>query len=190
MKPLIFTMLVLVACSYARAGEIADAYFKNVQADTKGWMESRTNALSGTETTSTNHGVTVIGIERTGCFGNCPAYTFIVKNDGTFRYKGRKYAEHQGDFTGTVPVYEFHRLAQFIKDSGYTQLSDTYERPITDHSTVFTMVVMSGRQKIISDYAAAGPPKLWAIERLIDDLLAQATWNELPQKDRGNENGR
>jgi hypothetical protein len=178
MQTLILAMLVIAAFSRAQAGEIADAYFKNVQADINGWMKSRTNMLSSTSATITNHGVTLVGIEHTVCFGTCPAYTFIVKNDGTFRYKGEKYAERQGDFTGTVPACEFHRLAQFIKDSGYMQLSNTYERGITDQSSVLTMVVMNGRQKIISDYAAAGPPRLWAVEQLIDGLLAHANWNK------------
>jgi hypothetical protein len=86
--------------------------------------------------------------------------------------------ERQGDFTGTIPISEIDRLAQFIKDSDYMGLEETYWRSVTDHAAVLTMVVMNGRQKVISDYATAGPPKLWAIERLIDDLLTEAHWDD------------
>ena len=100
----------------------------------------------------------------------------------TFRYHGEKFAERQGTLTGTVSVWDFNQLARFIKDSGYMDLSDTYHRSITDNPTVFTMVEMNDQRKVISDYAQAGPSKLWAIERLTDDLLVQAHWNEpLPQ---------
>jgi len=55
-------------------------------------------------------------------------------------------------------------------------LKDTYMRGITDSSTTYTMIVMNGKQKIISDYARSGPTKLWAIEELIDHLLVGAKW--------------
>jgi hypothetical protein len=180
MKNLTIAVLMTV-CSCALAGELSDIYFEKVNANRDEWRKARMQSLQTASVTSTNHGITEIGIERTGCFGSCPAYTFIIKSDGTFRYKGEKYAQRQGEFTGTVPAGEFDHLAQFIKDAGFMQLSDTYERAITDSSTVYTMIVMSGQRKVISDYAQAGPSKLWAIERLIDDLLIKAHWNEPPK---------
>ena len=179
MKYLITLIAVAAGCC-ASAGELADLYHKKVQANLEEWMKQRIQSRRDS-VVSTNHGITELGIERTLCFGTCPAYTFIVKSDGTFRYVGEKYAQRQGAFTGTIPTYSFHRLARFIKDSGYMELSDTYDRQITDNPTVFTMVVMDGKQKVVSDYAGAGPSKLWAIEKLIDDLMVEAHWNEPPK---------
>jgi len=175
MKNLTIAVL-MTACSCALAGELSDIYFQKVHANRDEWAKARMQSRQTDSITSTNHGITEIGIERTRCFGSCPAYTFIVKSDGTFRYKGEKYAQRQGEFTGTVPAGEFDCLAQFIKDAGFMQLSDTYDRGVTDSSTAFTMVVMSGQRKVLSDYAQAGPSKLWAIECLIDDLLTKAHW--------------
>jgi hypothetical protein len=56
------------------------------------------------------------------------------------------------------------------------QFDDSYSREITDCATTYTMVVMNGKRKTISNYANAGPTKLWAIEQLIDDLMAKAKW--------------
>jgi hypothetical protein len=162
-------VVFLFACvSTASAGEIGDLYHSS-----GGGVVRQTESFGD----AMGQGITEIGIERTACFGWCPVYTFIVKNDGTFRYSGEDYVERKGSFAGTVPKYDFNMLAQFIRESGYMDLADGYTNPVTDNPTVYTMVRMNGRRKIVSSYANAGPKELWAIEELIDHLLDKATWN-------------
>jgi len=165
---IIFTSAFVAFC-----GELADYHFEhatNKLGDVK--MSRSHDAVA-----STNHGITEIGIERTVCFGPCPAYTFIAKSDGSLRYKGDKFVERTGESTGTMSVGQYNRLAQFIRDSGYSELEDAYSRGITDQSTVYTSVVMHGKRKVVRNYANAGPTKLWAIEQLIDDLMREAKWS-------------
>ena len=169
-----FIIAVLLASSFlALAGEISEYHLKNAREKSGDHRKSR----SYDEIASTNHGITEIGIERTGCYGICPSYTFIVKSDGTFRYKGFDHVERKGEFSGTISAGYFHQLAQFIRDSSYLQLEDGYTGVETDHPTTYTMVVMNGKRKTVSNYATAGPTKLWAIEQLIDDLMAKAKWD-------------
>src|SRR4051812_16934780 len=156
----------------AFAGEISDIHRQQTSRELDAWKKSRSNE----DLASTNHGIIEIGIERTRCYGICPSYTLIIKNDGTFRYNGDN-VDRKGEFTGTIPVWDFHRLAQFIKDACYMELEDYYSRGITDNPTTYTMVVMNGKRKTVSNYANAGPTKLWAIEQLIDDLMKKANWN-------------
>lgn len=178
LKSLISTGLVAAVC-VVQGGELSDYHFKHAHNKLGNPEKSR----SHTEVSSTNHGIAEIGIERTGCFGTCPAYTFIVKNDGTFRYKGGKYAQRQGDFTGRIPVWQFHQIAKFIKESGYMGLEDVYTRAVTDNPTTYTMVVLNGTRKVVRNYADAGPIKLWAIEQLTDSLIEKAEWDK-PQNDK------
>ena len=174
MKTLLIGFFVTVTW-LALGGEISDLHFKSARNRFLGdYQKSR----SHDEVASTNHGITEIGIERGGCYGTCPIYTFIIKSDGTFRYKGMKYVEREGEFGGTIPVWYFHDLAQFIRDSGYTELEDSYSRTVTDNPTTYTMVVMNGKPKTVSNYANSGPTKLWAIEQLIDNLMAKAKWDD------------
>src|SRR5690349_1324587 len=157
MKTLIIAVL-LAASVFALGGEISDYHFKHARDKFGDDRKSR----SHDEVASTNHGVTEIGIERGPCFGTCPIYTLIIKSDGTLRYNGVKYVERQGESTGTVPVWYFHQLAQFIRDSGYMELEDGYTRAITDNPATYTMVVMNGKRKTVRNYANVGPTKLWA----------------------------
>lgn len=173
---IITATLVVVSGLTAFGGEISTLYSKESNGGVDTLRKSRTHK----EVEAAHHGITEIGIERTRCYGTCPSYTFIVKSDGTFRYIGEKYAKREGEFTGKINTRDFDELAQFIKDSDYMALEQKYSRLVTDNPTVFTTVVMNGQRKIISNYAKAGPTKLWAIEKLIDDLMSKAEWSESP----------
>jgi uncharacterized protein DUF6438 len=171
------TTIVLISTNvFVLSGEISDFHNKQARERKGEWRESEMGLVS-----STNHGVTEIGIERSRCLGPCPSYTFIARSDGTFRYKGDVYVERRGEFTGTISPGQFHRIAQFIKDSGYMELQDAYTTLVTDSSTTYTMVVMNGKRKTVSNYLSVGPTRLWAIEQLIDGLMAKAEWEGSPK---------
>ena len=110
----------LLVCPVAKAGEIQELYHASGNV-----VEQESERRFGDATT---HGITEIGIERTVCFGACPAYTFIAKSDGTFRYSGEDFVERKGTSTGTVSIHDFSLLAQFIRDSGYMELADRYQQ--------------------------------------------------------------
>lgn len=123
------------------------------------------------------HGVTEIGIERTACFGTCPTYLFIAYSDGRFRYEGYKHIERKGAYSGTFHPRDFHQLARYVKEIGYMELHDRYKFPGTDSPTTYTMVVMNGQRKTISNYGGGGPAKLWALEQLIGNMMSNANWD-------------
>ena len=177
MKIVMIVVILCTASLLGRGGEISDIHRQQARRTLDDWKKSRSHA----EVASTNHGITAIGIERTGCFGTCPSYTFIIKSDGTFRYRGFNFVERKGEFSGVVPDWDFHPLAQFIRDSGYMDLENSYDRTVTDNPTTYTMVVMNGKRKTVSNYANSGPTKLWAIEQLIDALMANAKWDSSPK---------
>lgn len=172
-----FALLILITGSWPLfAGEIAEMHEKLPR--TPPIARNRVPLVDNSGASYTNHGITEIGIERTPCFGRCPAYTFIIKSDGTFRYQGESNVERKGTFTGTLSVWYFNSLARFIRDSGYMELQNTYTMMHTDSPTAFTTVVMNGKRKVISNYGNGGPTKLWAIEQLLDDLMGKAKWAE------------
>lgn len=170
--------IVYLNISLACGGEVADYYYKQ----TTNQLNRAKGSLIRQPFPAPNHGISEIGIERTTCFGTCPAYTFIVKSNGSFRYKGVADVERTGEFTGKISVAQFNLLAQFILDSDYLGLENSYSPTITDCPTVYTTVVANGKRKVVSNYANGGPTKLWAIERLIDQLMVKAEWKpELPK---------
>jgi hypothetical protein len=124
------------------------------------------------------HGVDEIGLERTQCYAGCPAYTVVIKADGTFRYTGVADVERVGDYTGTVSVGALNQLMTFINESLFMGLEDTYTASFLDAATSYVMVKKGSETKVIENYANTAPTTVWAIEELIDDLLETAIWDE------------
>jgi len=166
MKKLIVCLLLGLSTASV-AGEVAELYKKSGD-----HSFTLVDALP-----STSNGVTEVGMERTSCFGTCPVYSVIIERDGTFRYDGGRYAPKAGQWTGHVRKWDLDNLTAFICDTDYMKLASHYEIGYTDSPTAYTTVITDGKRKIISNYADAGPIKLWAIQQLIDKLLLEATWD-------------
>lgn len=165
---------LFICQSLCSAGELADLHRKLVrprERDAAAEQERFDRAMDP------KHGVTEIGLERTPCYGTCPVYTVIIKNDGTFRYQGGENTKRRGKHTGTVDVSRFNALAEFLLESGYMQLESAYTLRVTDMPTAYTAAVVNGKRKIVSNYGGVGPAKLWAVEQLIDKLLLEAEWD-------------
>jgi hypothetical protein len=116
--------------------------------------------------------ITEVTLERTACYGTCPAYMVTLRRDGTISYKGRKYVELEGAYEGKADGFD--RLAQLIISSGYFNLKDRYTIKATDLPSTITSVVRGGKRKTISNYGDTGPVELWGIEMAIDGMLKGA----------------
>jgi len=127
--------------------------------------------------------ITEFGLERTTCYGTCPAYMVVFAKDGTVRYEGGRYAARTNKWTGTISPARFADVAKFIADAGFADWETKYRKNITDHPTVFTMVAANGGRKVISNYAEAGPGKLQQVEQRLTELLAAVKWNEPTAKE-------
>ncbi len=182
---LLAIVFLLVHGQLAFGGEIADNYAREHSEATAQQLAASGKSRSSEQVESTTHGITEIGIERGACFGMCPMYTFIIKSDGTCHYQGEKYVERIGEFSCSLPMWDFHELAQFLRDAGYIGFESNYSRLVTDHPTTYTTVVMGGKRKMIRNYANAGPTTLWAIEHLIDRLLTKVTWSGSQSSEEG-----
>lgn len=67
-----------------------------------------------------------IVLERSGCFGNCPAYRVVITNDGTVKFEGHRFAvKHANDHITSLAArallarFEVPKFAAI--DTGYTQ---------------------------------------------------------------------
>jgi hypothetical protein len=125
---------------------------------------------------ATDYGIRQIGIERSACFGKCPAYTLIVNGDGTFQYHGKEFTKRRGDWHGTVDAKQLAVILAYISEMGYFKLMDEYTVGYSDLPGAYTMVRTRTRKKIIYNYGDSGPAKLNALQDMIDRLLGDAKW--------------
>jgi len=125
-----------------------------------------------------DHAISKIGIERTYCYGTCPAYLLTISNEGDVHYEGFGYVEKQGVHKGKINTDYLSDLFEYIEKSNFYDLRDTYRASVTDMPTVYTLVVKNGEEKIVKNYANAAPIDLWSIEQHIDSLLPKIQWNQ------------
>jgi hypothetical protein len=186
-----------MASSWATADEIGDLYtqqrIQKIAAEraaaraakrksrhpTKAAPPKKNEPETDNPISPTEHGITEIGSERPFGWHSGPAYTLIVKGDGTFRFEGRDNVDHMGKWTGTVDRKAFDELARFIKEAGYIGFQDMYLNDSTDITPLYTMVVQDGKRHVVEDWFT-GPEKLKEIERRIYALLDGAHWDERP----------
>jgi Domain of unknown function (DUF6438) len=193
MKPLLFALTLLIIPLVA-AGELATLHQELATPSSETSQDTPEKAdpnlpegvalapgvtgLGGSMPDRSKHGIDEIGLERTRCLTNCPAYTVIIKADGTFRYKGEYGVERMGEHTGQVEVGQLNQVMSFISESLFSGFEDTYSANFLDAPTTYVMMKTGNETTVIENYANSGPATLWAIETLMDDLLETATWDD------------
>jgi hypothetical protein len=174
-KLILFGLLGVSSAVYA--GEIANYHQRNTSSTAASTAAEAPVRISDGKKDPA-YGVSLIGLERTPCFGSCPVYSVNIKSDGTVNYQGEANVERKGKYTGHIDTFKYNRLAEFIRDEGFMSLEDNYTVPVSDIPSVYTSVTIDGKRKAIKNRGNAGPSKLWAIEQLIDKLVSETKWDE------------
>jgi hypothetical protein len=118
-----------------------------------------------------------IGLERSNCFTGCAAFTLIIEEDGRFRYVGETNVERLGEWSGQIEKGALNQVLRYVAAIDYLKLDDTYLSPFLDNPASYTLVEMDGVTKVIENYSNSAPATVWALERLIEDLLDVAIWD-------------
>jgi hypothetical protein len=123
-------------------------------------------------------------LERTQCYGSCPAYKVSIRSDGTVNYEGKEFVRVKGLQSSTVGSEAALKvLNQFMKVK-YLSLKDSYrsiknpdgtESFVTDLPTRFTSLTVDGKKKSVEDYVGA-PEELVALENRIDEVTNSRKW--------------
>jgi len=116
-----------------------------------------------------------ITLERTICFGTCPAYTVTITGDGRVEYEGKEFVQVKGRASATIRPQDVAALVEAFEKARYFELQDKYTANITDMPTTITSIRLDGRYKRIVDYYNA-PPGLKELERLIDRVAGTEKW--------------
>lgn len=122
--------------------------------------------------------ITEITLERTRCYGNCPAYRLVLRQDGTATYIGRANVERIGTYRGKIDEYTFDRLSDLLRSEGYFELRDHYSLTVTDLPSVITSALLIGKRKTVVNYGDTGPVKLWGMELAIDAVSEHIKWTK------------
>lgn len=100
--------------------------------------------------------ITSIKMERTPCFGVCPAYTIEIKSNGVCVYMGIKDATYDGKIVGKLPNSEWKKLWKKYEKYNFLKLPSSYKVKASDFSKVHYTMIINGKTKTIRN-ANEGP---------------------------------
>jgi hypothetical protein len=112
-----------------------------------------------------------VTIERTTCYGTCPAYTLSVYRDGVVEYNGEHRVKTKGPAIGRIGPEQLAALDRAFAEARYFELNTEYTAWCsTDGSTITTSYRQPNRYKRIERYtgACSAPPALQTLEDAID----------------------
>jgi hypothetical protein len=115
-------------------------------------------------------------LERTTCFGSCPAYTVRIQADGQVTWKGVNYVKVVGNASARVPAVQARTLIEKAVANGFWDLNAGYSANVTDAPTYFTTLHIGTREKRVGDYASMAPKPLQDLETEIDSLANTYRW--------------
>ena len=119
--------------------------------------------------------VTMITLERTVCFGTCPAYSVVIFGNGTVTYEGFAFVAVTGTQTHQISKDKVEKLVKAFYEAEYFSLEDRYEEPVSDLPSTTTSITAAGLTKSVYRYGS-GPEKLVELENKIDALSGVDRW--------------
>jgi hypothetical protein len=118
----------------------------------------------------------VITMERTVCYGACPAYRLTIYGNGRIVYEGKKNVKVEGTRTGHISKRQVRELVAEFERIKFFDLEDEYIAPATDLPSTTTSITLEGRKKSIENYGWLAPQELADLEMKIDKTTNSVRW--------------
>jgi hypothetical protein len=117
----------------------------------------------------------VIRMERTRCFGTCPAYSLTIHGDGVVIYEGIDFVEVKGKQESKLSQEQVKALVDEFYKIDFFGLEDSYTASIIDLPSTTTSITIAGNTKSVYNYYGA-PEKLIELENKIDEITNVQQW--------------
>lgn len=126
--------------------------------------------------------ISEITLERSVCFGDCPAYKVVFRSNGTATYTGEANTPFIGEYEADSKSYPgsyFEQMSRWLYVQKYFDLKDVYNENLADSSAITITVVRDGKRKTIIDYDSEQPIEIWGIAMAIDGAVSKIKWNKV-----------
>src|SRR5262249_27782579 len=97
-------------------------------------------------------GFIVITLERTRCYGSCPAYSVTLRGDGSVEYAGEIGVDIPGRQAGRIDPSRVIELTKSAESIGFFTMKSSYFEDCTDLPTTTISIRTRTRNKRVSNY--------------------------------------
>jgi len=118
-------------------------------------------------------------LDRTRCFGPCPAYQVVVHGDGSVDFAGKAFVTVVGNHRGKISTLAVHELFSAFKRADYFALENRYATSVTDNPSYTTSISFDGVTKSVVDYMGTEsgmPDVVQDLEEEIDRIAHTDKW--------------
>lgn len=120
----------------------------------------------------------MVSLQRTPCFGQCPAFKIQLFTDGKVVYEGKAYCKRIGTHKATASPELIKVIQQKANEIKYLSLNEKYpkgESMITDIPTTVSYIKIGSDSKMIyNNYDA--PTELIEFERWLEQQFEGLKW--------------
>lgn len=126
------------------------------------------------------HSKVSISLQRTGCFGSCPAYKVTLTTDRII-FDGDYYVVARGEHTATVNANGVLELAKGFVTADFFSMDDKYVAAVTDNPSYVLSIDIDGHAKSVEDYVGEWegmPAVISELEQRVDQFANTERWVE------------
>lgn len=174
------TVLVAFGASCKNKKELPDAAVKPVP-EVPAPVVEETGAAPVEQTELPRNDSLFFSLERTPCFGSCPAYKITILKDGSATYFGRRFAAREGQFTGKVDAATMAQLVDAVNNAGFYAMEAKYDQPVTDLPSVIIRVHADERDKQVIGRVGS-PLAFKQLTQTAEKLLANVEWTKVEEE--------
>lgn len=139
---------------------------------------------SGADTVSSE----TIQLQRTICYGSCPAYTITIYSDGEITWQGESFVAYKGERNIRVDPKVFESALALLEKAAFRSFATRYqrderdgcERLVTDSpNAVITVKTSTYEHRVWHYHGCEGFPReseLINLEDELDELLGSERW--------------
>ena len=124
----------------------------------------------------------VLKLERTGCYGNCPVYTALLRSDGTAQFVGSNNVSKLGSYVSVASINEIKDIKAKLQQIDFFSFAEHY--PLNKNYLIpdlpYTYITVSdgARIKRIADNYDS-PENLQWFEKELDEFFNQLNWTKI-----------
>ena len=117
-------------------------------------------------------------MQKSGCYGNCPEFEFVLQSNGDATYIGKKNVSRLGRYTATAKAGFIFSIKSEINQGEFFKMSTIYpsdEKVIEDLPDTYLMVSDHVDQIIIRNNHDA-PTELIEFQNKIESMIEELEW--------------
>ena len=119
-------------------------------------------------------------MEKTTCFGTCPAYELKIYSDGWAQLTGTAHTPYLGTYQLKLSPKDVLLVKKAFKDASFFDLDEKYYANVSDLPTTYVYYQDGDRSKKVMDYHGA-PPNLKQLEAYLSTFLDRKWKRSKPQ---------